>query len=88
MNQRYSRRSLLARIVEGETQVGYVVDRSYLVPTRTESFVERYRGTEFESPTPELVVHQQHMSRGRTFVIIGGAVAVGLVGTLVAAIPG
>jgi hypothetical protein len=87
MNHRYSRRSLLARIVEGESHVSYVVDRSCLTPPRQGSFVERYRGTEFESPTPELVVHQQHISRGRSFVIVAGAGAVSLVGMLVAAIP-
>jgi len=82
MNRTSSRPSLLTRISESKSRATSTVDRSYYSSPRQESFVDRYRGTEFESPTREFVVPQDHVSRGRSFVVVVGVALVGLIGTL------
>lgn len=88
MNRTSSRPSLLTRITEGQSRAKITVDRSYREAPRQESFVERYRGTEFDTAAPEIVIHREHMSRGRSFVLVVGTASVSLVGLLLAAAAG
>ena len=88
MDHTSTRPSLLSRIVEAESRTSSSVDRSHFTPPRQESFVERYRGTEYETPRTVLVVRKPLMSRGRSFVLVVGAAAVGMAGMLLAAAPG
>ncbi len=91
MNRRASRPtkpSLLTRISEAKSQASTTVDRSYHETPRQETFAERYRGTEFESHTPVMVVHQDHISRGRSFVIVVGTAVMSVLGMLLVAAAG
>jgi hypothetical protein len=88
MDHAPTRPSLRTRITEAQPRATYSVDRSHFAPRRQESFVERYRGTEFESPTTVVAVREPLMSRGRSFVLIVGAAAIGVTGVLLAAAPG
>ena len=88
MNRTSSRPSLLTRISETKSRATTTVDRAYHQAPRQESFVERYRGTEFESRTTSIMAHQDHMSRGRSFVIVVGVAVLSLVGTLLVAATG
>lgn len=88
MNRTASRPSLLTRISETKSRATTTVDRSYREAPRQESFVERYRGTEFESPTTEMAVQHDHVSRGRSFVLVVGVAVVGLLGMILASAAG
>ncbi len=88
MNRMTSRPSLLTRITEAKSQASTTVNRSYRETPRQESFVDRYRGTEFETPTMQFVVHHDHISRGRSFVIVVGCAVVSLLGMMLMAAGG
>ena len=88
MDHPRTRPSLRTRIVEAQSRATYSVDRSHFTPRRQGSFVERYRGTEYETPVTVLVVREPLLSRGRSFVLVVGAAAVGIAGVLLAAAPG
>ncbi len=88
MYQTTSRPSLLTRISDVKSQSATIDYRSYRERPREESFVERYRGTEFESPAPVLMARDEHISRGRSFVIIGGTAALSMIGMLLVAAAG
>lgn len=87
MNRTASRPSLRTRIIETQTRATYSVDGTYLARHRQESFVERYRGTEYESPTTILVVREPLVSRGRSLVLVMGATVVGVTAVILAAAP-
>ncbi|MEX1336393.1 MAG: hypothetical protein AB1Z66_13960 [Candidatus Limnocylindrales bacterium] len=85
MNRTSSRPSLLTRINESQSKASITIDRSYREAKRQESFVERYRGTAFDTNTADVVVERREtMSRGRSFVLVGGTAAIGLLGVLLA----
>lgn len=88
MDHAPTRPSLRTRIIEAESRPTYAIDRSYFTPRRQESFVERYRGTEYETPTTVHVVREPIMSRGRSLVLVVGAAVVGMTAVLLAAAPG
>ena len=78
-----NRQSLMTRIVESERRAALAhVDRRR--PRRPQpSFVERYRGSEFEGPrTAVLATRAPLLSRGRAFVLMSGAAAMGLLGLI------
>ena len=81
------RTSLRARIVAAQSRPTYSVDRSYFAPSRQESFVERYRGTEYERPAAVVTAREPLMSRGRSFVLVVGAAAIGIASMLLVAAP-
>lgn len=88
MNRTASRPSLLTRISEAKSQASTAGGHSYRETPRQESFVERYRGTEFESPMRQVVVRHDHISRGRSFVIVVGGATSSLLGMMLMAAAG
>ena len=86
MNQVRTRPSLRTRIEEAQARATYTAARSYVPPRREGSFVEQYQGTEYERPVTMLTMREPLVTRGRSFVLVIGAV-VGTVGILVAAGP-
>jgi hypothetical protein len=77
-----TRPSLRTRIVEAESRATCPIDQSYLTPRREPSFTERYRGTEYETPTTVRVIREPLMSRGRSALLVAGTAAVGMTGLL------
>ena len=82
------RPSLRTRIVEEQARATYSTAQSHLAPRRKPSFTERYRGTEYETPTTVSATREPLMSRGRSLVLVAGAAAVGMTGLLLTAAPG
>jgi hypothetical protein len=80
-----NRPSLRTRIVEAQARATYSIDQSHLAPRRKPSFSERYRGTEYETPTTVSVTREPLMSRGRSLVLVAGTAAVGMTGLLLTA---
>lgn len=87
MDRTSSRPSLRTRIIEAQTRATYTVDSAYSTRRRKESFVERYRGTEYETPSTVIVVREPLVSRGRSFVLLMGATVVCVAGVILAAAP-
>lgn len=82
----HTHQSLMTRISETQRRAAQARDERQAPRRQKPSFVERYRGTEFEAAsayvapvlTPEPVV-----SRGRLFVLVMGMAAIGLFGFIV-----
>ena len=88
MDRIHTKPSLLTRIVEAQALSTSIPATAAPSRRNDVSFVERYRGTEFESPSPVMVARQPVVSRGRSFVLLLGATVLGLLGMLVATSPG
>ena len=67
MNQPHTRASLLTRIGQVQERAKATDYQSTDVQRQQPSFVERYRGTEWETPSSVIVV-KSNPARGRTFV--------------------
>jgi hypothetical protein len=82
MNAARTRASLLSRVLETQRRAAAAAYQPRETRRTEMSFTERYRGTEFETPVAVVTLHQPVISRGRSFVILGGAVTVGLAGLI------
>jgi hypothetical protein len=80
-----TRPSLRARIVETESRARISVEEARRTPTRRlePSFVERYRGTEYETVTVALPDREPTRARGRAFVLLAGSAMVGMIALIV-----
>jgi len=87
MDRTRSRPSLMARIIETQKRASYASRDMHQTRRRDISFSERYRGTEYETPTPVLVADEPLMSRGRSFVLVLGAAALTVSGAVLVAAP-
>ena len=67
MNQPRTHASLLTRVVQAEERAKAAAYQSPDAPRQEPSFVERYRGTEWETPSSVVVVDSAP-ARGHTFV--------------------
>ena len=82
----HTRQSLRTRIIETERRAAIGRDQSYRPRRRQLTFAERYRGTEFEGPRVAVAeVEPSSLSRGRAFVLLAGAGAIGLCSLVVSA---
>jgi len=75
-----TRQTLTTRIAETQRRAALVRDERRAPRREKPSFVERYRGTEFEnaSSVAPVAVGGPLLSRGRLFVLVMGVAAVGL----------
>lgn len=80
-----TRPSLRARIVETQTRARISVEEARRTPTRhlEPSFVERYRGTEYETVTVAPPAREPIMARGRAFVLLAGSAMVAMIALIV-----
>jgi hypothetical protein len=76
--------SLRARIAEAQSRTTYSIDQSWLTPRREVSYTERYRGTEYETPSTVRVTREPILSRGRSFVLLASAALCVIAAALVA----
>jgi hypothetical protein len=83
-----ARSSLMSRIAETQRRSAAARDETPRQTRRETSFVERYRGTEYETVRTVLVARKPMASRGRTFVVVSGVAAVGLFATMLMASSG
>jgi hypothetical protein len=80
--------SLRTRIDEAQRGAEYSIDQSYFVPRgQGVTFAERYRGTQYETPTPVLVKREPVLSRGRSFLLVVGTASLSITGLLLVASP-
>jgi hypothetical protein len=79
-----TRASLLSRILEAQRRAAAAEYEPRQTRRPSVSFTERYRGTEYESLSPVVTVHEPAISRGRAFVIVSGAAVFGLTGLVLA----
>jgi hypothetical protein len=79
-----TRASLLSRIREAQRRAAAAEYQPRQTRRPSVSFVERYRGTEYESLSPVVTVHEPAISRGRAFVLISGAATFGMAGLILA----
>lgn len=80
----HTHQSLLTRVAETQRRATLARDERRAPRRQKPSYVERYRGTEFDTVSGAIVFEpaapEPIVSRGRLFVLVMGVAAVGLFG--------
>ena len=83
MYQSQTRTSLLTRVVRAEERARTSPRPSQHARDREPSFVERYRGTDWETPSSPVVVVEAPPARGHAFVWVTLGAMVGTTALLI-----
>ena len=73
MNAARTRASLLSRVLETQRRAAAAQYEPRHTRRTEMSFTERYRGTEFDNLSGDVVIREPAISRGRAFVLVSGA---------------
>jgi hypothetical protein len=87
----HTHQSLMTRVAETQRRAALARDGRRAPRPQKPSFVERYRGTEYETVgavTFAPAAPEPAVSRGRLFVLVMGAAAVGLFGFIATSLLG
>jgi hypothetical protein len=81
------RQSLMTRILETQRRAALARDEAYRPRRRQPTFTERYRDTEYAMVVTVFPqAREPVISRGRLFVLVSGAAAIGMLGLIVNAV--
>jgi hypothetical protein len=81
----YARSALTTRIAETQRRAASIHREAPPAPRRAMSFTEQYRGTAYETVHTVVARREPRLSRGRTFVVLGAAVATCLYAVIMSA---
>ncbi len=80
--------SLRTRILENQHRITTIpADRSGITKPSSQSFTERYRGTEYETHFQRVVVSEPLLPRGRMLWMVAGTATAVVIGVVLAAAP-